>query len=117
MNLFGDTIVIIRPAAGESPYGGARPDWANATETTVTGVSVQPDTQAEADDGTRQTTTSTWILRTPIGGGDLDLRPTDRVRHGGRVLEVDGDIARWPHPFQPGQVSKVEARLRKAVDR
>ena len=116
MNLFGDTIVIVRPGAGESPYGGARADWATATETTVTGVSVQPDTQTESDDGTRQTTTSTWILRTPMGGGDLDLRPTDRVRHAGQVLEVDGDIARWPDPSQPGQVSKVEARLRKAAD-
>lgn len=114
--LFTDTVVIVRPATTTDRYGNTVLDWDAATRTSVPGVSVQPDTQAEADDGTRDTTQSTWWLRTPIDAGDLDIAPTDRVEHAGLTLEVDGDPRRYPGLLAEG-VSCVHVHLRQVVDR
>ncbi|WP_037184853.1 hypothetical protein [Rhodococcoides fascians] len=72
-------------------------------------VSLQPAASREQGDNRNGIITG-WVLTTPTGM-DLDLRSTDRVRHGERVLEVIGDVARWPHPIRPDLVHHVEAAL------
>lgn len=72
-------------------------------------VELQPMSSREQGDH-RHSVVSGWVLVTPTGM-DLDLRSTDRIRHGGRVLAVAGDVARWPHPIRPDLVHHVEATL------
>lgn len=113
--LFTDTIVIVRAGTTTDRYRNTVRDWDAATRASVTGVSVQPTTETETADGSRDTTATTWILRTPIDSGDLDLHPLDRVEYSGLVLEVDGDVKRYPGLLAPG-VSCVQATLRAVVD-
>ncbi|OZF41913.1 hypothetical protein [Rhodococcus sp. 14-2470-1a] len=72
-------------------------------------VSLQPAASREQGDF-RHGVISGWSLVTPVGM-DIDLRSIDRVRHGDRVLEVLGDVVRWPHPIRPELVHHVEATL------
>jgi len=110
--LYGDTVTILRAGYLVDKYGNptSQQDWANATRTPVSGVSVQPDVSTEAT-GDRGTITTGWRLFTPKGR-DLDLLATDRVEFDGMALEVDGEIARYR---VSGRVHHVEARLKRVT--
>lgn len=113
--LFTDTIVIVRAGTDAGRYGDSRPDWTTATRTTVDGVSVQPTAgNTETADGTRDSTTTTWVGFTAMDSGDLDITATDRVEYAGLTLEVYGVPRRWPNPFTGG-VSKVEWSMREVL--
>ena len=92
---YGQTVVILRAPYVVDRYGNTTTerDWASATRTTVRRVSVQPDASTE-DTGDRPVIASGWRLVTRRGV-DVDLLPGDRVVALGRVLDVDGDVARW----------------------
>ncbi|AXQ65133.1 hypothetical protein SEA_SCHMIDT_11 [Gordonia phage Schmidt] len=107
-------IEIVKPGRKTDPYnpGGAVLDWSPEAVTVVPVerlVSVQPNAQTETADH-RVLLTSGWLLVTPPGM-DLPLSAIDRVRFAGREVQVDGDVARWPHPTKPGGVHHVEAQL------
>ncbi|MFE5896854.1 hypothetical protein ACFQ67_05450 [Streptomyces sp. NPDC056488] len=85
-------------------------DWTRATRTTVRRVSVQPDMSTEGT-GDRPVVVTGWRLATRRGV-DVDLKPGDRVVALGRLLDVDGDVARWT---VAGRHHHTEARL-KGVD-
>ncbi|MEU7160328.1 hypothetical protein [Streptomyces chrestomyceticus] len=110
--LYGQTVVIVRAPYITDRYGNttSERDWTRATRTTVRRVSVQPDTSTEGT-GDRPVVVSGWRLITRRGV-DIDLTAGDRVEHAGRVLDVDGDIARW---IVGGRIHHAEARL-KEVD-
>ncbi|MFH8593094.1 hypothetical protein [Streptomyces rimosus] len=108
--LYGQTVVIVRAPYITDRYGNttAERDWSRATKTTVRRVSVQPDTSTEAT-GDRPVVVSGWRLITRRGV-DIDLTAGDRVEHAGRVLDVDGDVARWT---VGGRIHHTEARLKE----
>ncbi|SCD35524.1 hypothetical protein [Streptomyces sp. OspMP-M43] len=109
---YTQTVVILRAPFVVDRYGNTNSerDWSSATRTTVRRVSVQPDTSAE-DDGDRPAVT-TGLRLTTRRGVDIDLIPGDRVVAVGRLLETDGDVARW---VVGGRLHHAEARLKEVT--
>nr|DAT11409.1 MAG TPA: Minor capsid protein [Caudoviricetes sp.] len=98
-------IEIIRPAvntAGRYGYGTGIDelsyDPANGAEVIDVHslVELQPHTTVEElSNGQRVLTTSGYDMFTQPGV-DIDLRPRDRIRACGMLLDVDGEVRRWP---------------------
>ncbi|MFJ2906869.1 hypothetical protein [Streptomyces sp. NPDC087212] len=109
---YTQTVVILRAPFVVDRYGNttSERDWSNATRTTVRCVAVQPDASTE-DTGDRPVVVTGWRLVTRTRA-DIDLAPGDRVVALGRLLDVDGDVARWT---LAGRHHHTEARL-KGVD-
>lgn len=105
--IYTDTVTVVRPRAITDEYSDELTDWAGATRTTVSGVSVQPLTQTEPPLEHRTVTLSRWRVITDYGV-DVDVLPTDRVELAdGTVCEVDGVVARWAD-LSGGGVDHVE---------
>lgn len=113
---FTTPIVIQRPATRTSRKSSIPVlDYDNATEIAVPFlVSLQPQGSTEGPVERPQVSTS-WRLITPPNT-DLDLRSNDRVKSGSIVLEVVGDVAKWPHPMRINAVHHVEAYLQEVRD-
>ncbi|MFJ9549081.1 hypothetical protein [Streptomyces erythrochromogenes] len=109
---YTQTVVILRAPRVVDRYGNATSerDWSAATRTTVRRVSVQPDTSTE-EDGDRPTVTTGLRLITRRGV-DVDLAPGDRVVAVGRLLDTDGDVARY---VVGGRHHHTEARLKEVI--
>lgn len=112
-------VKILRGQRVESRYNpdGSELDWTDPEVLDVPfRVSLQPASSREQVDG-RVSVVSGWLLITPPAR-DIDLRSTDRLREvaTGRVLEVLGDVLRWPHPMRPNLVHHVEATLEEVRD-
>ena len=98
-------IEIIRPAkkdAGRYGYGTGTDEYsydpAEGAEVIPVPhpVELQPTTSVEAEsNGARVLSISGYTLFTQPGV-DIDLRPRDRVRASGLLLDVDGEVRRWP---------------------
>lgn len=100
------TVTVIR-AVWVSERGDEIPDWDNATEHDITGCRFQPGATTEVHDN-RDALVSSPALFAPV---DADLNARDRVRFGGDVYDVDGEIRRWLSPT--GALAHAEATLRK----
>ncbi|SRR6266568_4413149 len=106
--LAAEAVSVLRAPLVTNRYGAQIRDWPNATQTTVPGVSIQPVSATEDAQG-RELRITGYRLFT-ARGRNIDLLATDRVRWAGLVLQVDGEVARWPAPG--GGVHHVEAVLR-----
>lgn len=111
--MFHQSAVRLRAPMVEDRYKNLKPDWADPDRLTVSAVNVQPANRSSSSEDTvdRQVSVTEWDLQTPQGV-DIDLLATDRLEVDGMVLEVVGEVARWPDPFGPG-VHHVEARLKR----
>lgn len=92
MRLGPHTVVVVRAAEVASDYGNQTSlDWQNATETTVSGCSVQP---APSDEFTvdRDVFITRWQVFAPASA---DVRPADRIKWQDHTYEVVGDVLRW----------------------
>ncbi|MFG3036860.1 hypothetical protein ACGFYZ_08150 [Streptomyces sp. NPDC048330] len=109
---YTQTVVVLRAPYVVDRYGNetSERDWTRATRTTVRRVSVQPDVSTEAT-GDRPMVVTGWRLVTRRGV-DIDLQPGDRVTALGRLLDVDGDTARWT---VAGRHHHTEARLKEVT--
>ena len=96
--------------------GDELPDWNNTTEHDIAGCSVQPMATEEVHFTGRQSSTggvaryafiTRWIVYGPT---EADVLPTDRVRWGGAVYDVEGQIQRWPSPT--GDLNHVAFEIR-----
>lgn len=97
---------------GRDKHGQPIRDWANADEKPYEDVSMLPAGSSESSAQPGMRVVTGWALQTRAGH-DMDLLPIDRIRWGDRVLEVIGEIARYPHPIKRGQVHHVEVRLQQ----
>lgn len=111
--MFEQTVTRLRAPLVADRHRNQVRDWGAAAELLVEYVNVQPVSQYEDGPGAnRDRVVDGWRLYT-APGDDLDLQPTDRVRlDDGQVLEVVGDVARWPDPHTGG-VHHVEANLQR----
>lgn len=92
------TVTVLRAAPGAvDDYGNPVTHWESASQTNVSGCSMQP---VEGDEFTtgRDTVVSRWRLYAPVRA---HLTATDRVRYAGDVYEVDGEVQRWDFPDAP----------------
>ncbi len=90
MSKFRHTVTLLRAPVVTSTYGNQGRDWSLATET-PSPASVQWANSSEDVSGENRVTTR-MKLYLPHG---TDLDPTDRVRYGGEVYRVDGDVETW----------------------
>jgi len=107
---FNDAVIRVRAPLTTDAYGVGHRDWDNAVETAIGGVEVQPSTQIEEVAPGRNMAVTRWWLLTPPGV-DVDIEFTDRIRYAGRLMEMDGEVARWPDPS--GGVHHVECVFRE----
>ncbi|MDP5182175.1 hypothetical protein QOZ88_05960 [Blastococcus sp. BMG 814] len=111
--MFHQQVTRLRGVSVTDRYENTTLDWSNPARLIVNGVSVQPRARTETTTDGRTVLVSGWWLCT-APGVDVDLTAADRVEHDGLVLEVDGDVARWPDPDGDG-VHHVEAALRRVT--
>lgn len=106
--LGGQQITRLRaPAVSDGRHGGLARDWAAATATDITGVSVQPF-------ATGETTLDQAYIRDRLRVFDssgTDYEPTDRIVYEGDTYEVDGDPQPWTD--LAGRASHVELVIKR----
>lgn len=100
------TVEVLRATTTEDRFGNETRSWETATETLVSGCSLQPLDGPEQTVG-RDTVIPRWRLFAPP---TIDLQASDRVRFAGEVYEVDGAPQRWD--FDP--LGHVVTFLRRA---
>lgn len=110
--MFDQQVTRLRGVTTTDRYDQQTLDWTNPGRLDIDQVALQPRSSVETTGTGRTTVVSGWWLCTRPGV-DLDLTAADRIEHGGLVLEVDGDVARWPAPG--GGVHHVEAALRRVT--
>lgn len=103
-SFFDRTVNIIRP--GSKPQRGTTvPDWDSATETQVTGCSVQTPTTSEEFDGRTATSLSGTVYLPP----GTDVRAGDAIEYRGRRFLVVGEPMVWESPT--GALDHVQVRI------
>jgi hypothetical protein len=106
---FHHAVTVIRPGRTVDRYRNEVPDWAGATRTEVREVVVIPSEQTEVQDIGRVVTTTGWMLVSKPGT-DPDIRSQDRIEWQDKLLEVVGEVGRFPVPLT-GAVHHVQAHL------
>lgn len=108
--LYADAVTLVRAPLKVDKYGNttSERDWAAATRTPYTGLSVQPDASSEAV-GDRPSVITGWLLKTRKGN-DFPALPTDRVEYDGLTLAIDGEMGRFK---LSGRIHHAEARLKR----
>ena len=92
IDLYLDTLIRVRAEPVEDVYGNpdAHRDWAGASRTLISRMSVQPGEMME-EVGNRPFVTST--ARAYSAPGNIpDFKPTDRAEWNGAEWEIHGDI-------------------------
>lgn len=88
------TIAVVEPTMVDD-RGTMVPNYDTpASETTVTGCSVQPGASAEVL-AARQGVSIRWTVYAPAG---VAVTAHSAVRYAGRLYDVDGEPQRWPSP-------------------
>jgi hypothetical protein len=113
--MFNQTITRLRAPLVTDRLGSKTRNWADAAETVIPDVSVQPRSTRESTTEPRDQVVTGWRVYSRAGV-DLDVLPSDRFRiDNGAVCEVVGEVARWPHPIKRGAVHHVEFDLQRVV--
>ncbi|GGP56039.1 hypothetical protein [Streptomyces abikoensis] len=112
---FDQAIVRVRAGVRVDRGGNRLPDWSPeaATRLTIAEVDVQPTTATESTTPERVAVVTGWHVQTPPGV-DVDVRATDRIEWADMLLEVVGEVARWPDPLD-GTVHHVEFDVVRAT--
>lgn len=105
----------IRAGQRTSRGGDTVKDW-SATAVSLLDVdrlSIQPSSQSEFVDGTRDVVVTGWRAYS-APGTDPDIQFGDRFRFDGITCDVVGEVARWPNPVTGG-VHHIEFSLQRTV--
>ena len=110
---YPETIVRLRATTTTDRYGSAERSWASATETTITGVQVQPFDSIEPDEVGRTRVVTRHRVLSRVGVA-LDLLPTDRIRWAGVDWQIVGEVAQHKRP-STGAAHHTEAVIRRVT--
>ena len=105
LSFMRETVTVMRPAA-KTERGATVPDWAKATEATLTGVQVVAASTSQDRDGRVDNVVDKFTFRAPY---DADIQPGDRVVWNGWTYEVDGEVFHSKSPT--GRVSSTRCAL------
>jgi hypothetical protein len=113
MTRFLDSFVRVRPAWKTTIHNQRVADWDNADRHLYErSATIQPRSTTETTLDDRNQVVTGWRLSSRPGV-TIDLGPTDRIEWNGRLLEVIGDVAAWPHPIRPDAVHHIEVDLQR----
>ncbi|MGW6531473.1 hypothetical protein [Streptomyces venezuelae] len=113
--MFHQTIVRVRAGTTIDRGGNSVPDWSAGAvrRLPVSSVSVQPTTQAEANDAARSAAVTGWqVISAP--GVDADITAVDRIEWDGMTLEVIGEVGRY-QDFLDGATHHIEFVMQRAT--
>jgi hypothetical protein len=106
--MFDQTITRLRAeVTGTDSHGRPTRDWPGAARQDYEDVSVLPQGSTESSSQPGERTVVRWRVQSRPGV-DLDVLTTDRILWADRLLEVVGEVGKWPHPIKRGQVHHVE---------
>lgn len=113
--MFNQTAVRVRAGTKTDRGGNTMPDWSPAavSRLTVTGLNIQPNSQAETADEQRDAVITGYRVQSSEGAAP-DIRATDRIEWNGQTFEVDGEVAAWPDLFTVA-VHHIEFVMRRAT--
>lgn len=100
-----ETVEVLAGTAHTDRYGNTTAtDWSTPTATAVDGCRLVPVPGNEVLDRV----TRRWTLFAPIG---TDITAASRVRWGGVIYDVTGEVRRWSSPS--GRLAHIEADLER----
>ena len=97
--IFGQSLVRVRAGQRTTRAGDVVTDWSPdaVTRVVISGLSVQPNTQAEVvNEGGDVRVTGYRVITEP--GNVPDVTALDRLEYRGIVHAVSGEVAFWPDP-------------------
>lgn len=109
--MFFDTLTILRASLVTDRAGNTVSSWANPQRIIVDKLNIQPSVQQEHVDSQLGQGVYTGFRVQSEPGTAPDVRSDDRAEFGGRVFEVEGEIAKWSDPLTGG-AHHVEFNLR-----
>ncbi|WP_354596076.1 hypothetical protein R1Y80_00740 [Streptomyces sp. JL1001] len=98
---------VVRIRAGRKPDRGnpdiGIPDWSPGAvdRAELPPLNIQPRVQTESVEEDRSPVVTGWRVQADHGV-DLDVTAQDRIEWDGLLLEVEGEIGRWPDPVEGG---------------
>lgn len=93
-------------------YGNSVRDWGAAMETELAGINVQPLSDAPGEEVGDRENWDDALKLISAAGTLLPLEDTDRLRYGGVVYELNGEIVPY---YSGGRVHHQEARAIRHV--
>lgn len=111
--MFNQAAVRVRAGSRSDRGGNTIIDWSPGavTRLTVSGLNIQPTSQAESVDEQRTAIVTGYKVQSAPGTAP-DIRAADRIEWGGLLYEVQGEVGRWPQLFSdaPHHIEFVMAR-------
>lgn len=93
-SFFNWEVTVIRPAT-KLERGSTVDDWDHAIETNISGCSVQP-SATNLNQGEHELATKiSLVLYMPT---TADVQPSDRIKVGGDIFVIDGEVMLWRSP-------------------
>lgn len=99
-----ETVEVLAGTVTTDRYGNDATDWTTPVATEVNGCRMVPVPGDEVLDRV----TRRWILFAPPG---TVITAASRVRWGGAIYDVTGEVRRWPSPS--GGLAHIEADLQR----
>lgn len=98
--MFNQTAVRVRAGTKTDRGGNTVPDWSPsaASRLTVTSLNVQPNSQSESVEESRNSVVTGYRVQSAEGTRP-DVTAGDRIEWRGQMYEVDGEVAEWPDLF------------------
>ena len=105
LSFMDETVTVIRPGV-KTVRGSAVPDWTSATEHEVGRCQITSASTVQDRDGRVLNVSDRLTLRAPYGA---DIQAGDRIVHGGKTYEIDGDVSNTKSPTR--RVSNLKCTL------
>lgn len=113
--MFNQFAVRVRAGAKTDRGGNTIPDWSPdaVDRLPLDRLNIQPSIQQESIDEQRNSVVTGWHVQSEEGTSP-DITAVDRIEWDGMLLEVDGEVAKWPELFTDG-VHHIELDLKRAT--
>lgn len=107
LSFMTESIVRLRPGT-KTVRGSVVPDWSKATQSTISGCSVQPASTSLSQDGRVLGLSEGLTVYAPV---DADIKASDRISYGGNTYTINGEPKIWTSPT--GAVSTMQLQLER----
>lgn len=107
LSFMTESITRLRPGT-KTVRGSSVPDWSKATQSTISGCSIQPASTSLSQDGRILGITEGLTAYIPAGS---DVLASDRIIYDGNTYIINGEPKAWTSPS--GAVSNIQLQLER----